>query len=354
MSSIPKITVSELLDAGVHFGHKTSRWNPKMAPYIYGARDGIHIIDLQQTVPLMHLALKQIYETVRNNGKVLFVSSKVQATDLIAEYSEKCGQFYVNHRWLGGTLTNWATISRSIKTLDQIEKELEDEETLATYTKKEVLNLTRKKDKLLRSFSGIRKIGGNPDLMVVIDTNREHLAIEEASKLGIPIIAVVDSNSNSDKINFPIPGNDDAIRSIRLYCELFANAALNGISDALSESGVDIGAAMENSDNEGVEGVVKLNKSAKAKAKPTVTKKEAETKSTKQATTKKAVEPKKETATTKKATEVKKEPATLKKAAETKKPAAAKAVKEATTKEKKEEKATEAKKEKTTSVAKKS
>jgi small subunit ribosomal protein S2 len=271
MSYSPKISVLELLDAGIHFGHKASRWNPKMAPYIYGVKEGIHIIDLQQTVPLMELALKKIYETVRNNGKVLFVGSKVQATDLIAEYAEKCGQFYINHRWLGGLLTNWGTISRSIKKLDDIEKILDNEETINSYTKKEILDLSRKRDKLLKFFSGIRKIGGRPDLIVVIDTNKEHLAISEAVKLGITIIGVVDTNSNPDNIDFPIPGNDDAIRSIRLFCTAFADAALSGIKDALSESGVDTGSAATAPEDKGLEGVEKLAKTAKvSKANPVV------------------------------------------------------------------------------------
>ena len=202
-SNLPKVSVSDLLDAGIHFGHKTSRWNPKMAPYIYGVRDDIHIIDLQQTVPLMQIALQKIYETVKNNGKVLFVSGKVQATDLIAEYAEKCGQFYVNNRWLGGMLTNWGTISKSIKKLNNIEKILEDEEQIASFTKKEILDLTRKRIKLLKSLAGIRNIGGRPDLIVVIDTNREHLAISEAVKLNVPIVAVVDSNSDPDNEHLP-------------------------------------------------------------------------------------------------------------------------------------------------------
>lgn len=243
MSNLPKVTVTDLLDAGVHFGHNTSRWNPKMAPYIYGARDNVHIINLQQTVPLMEIALKKIYETVKNNGKVLFVGSKVQATDLVAEYAEKCGQFYINSRWLGGTLTNWNTISKSIKKLDTLEKILEDEELADKYTKKEILNFNRKKDKLLKSLAGIRKIAGLPDLIIAIDTNRERLAIEEAKKLNIDVVAVVDTNSNPDNVDYPVPGNDDAIRSIRLYCKLFADAALAGIQDAMTDSGADAGLA---------------------------------------------------------------------------------------------------------------
>ncbi len=276
MSNLPKVSVSDLLDAGIHFGHKTSRWNPKMAPYIYGARDSIHIIDLQQTVPLMQIALKKIYETVKNNGKILFVSSKVQATDLIAEYAQKCDQYYINHRWLGGILTNWVTISKSIKQLNNIEKILESAEAEELYTKKEILDFSRKRDKLVKSFAGIRKIGGRPDLLVVIDTNKEHLAIKEAKKLGVPIIAVVDSNSNPDDIDFPIPGNDDAIRSIRLYCNLFADAALAGMQDALQDSGVDVGNKLNAEAANNMDNVKKLAKTAKvSRAKETndVTKK---------------------------------------------------------------------------------
>lgn len=264
MTNLPTVTLSELLDAGIHFGHKASRWNPKMEPYIYGVRDKIHIIDLQQTVPLFSRALKKIYETVKNNGKVLFVSSKVQATDLIAEYATKCDQYYINHRWLGGMLTNWSTISKSIKKLEMIEKSLADEGEMANFTKKEILDLTRKRDKLIRSFSGIRNIGGRPDLLVIIDTNKEHLAIQEAVKLGIPIVAVVDTNSNPDHIDFPIPGNDDAIRSIRLYCSLFAEAALLGIQDSLTASGIDVGASIKAKDKDNMEGVKKLDRSGRA------------------------------------------------------------------------------------------
>ncbi|MEM6339456.1 MAG: 30S ribosomal protein S2 [Pseudomonadota bacterium] len=282
MSNLPKVSVGDLLDAGIHFGHKTSRWNPKMAPYIYGTRDNIHIIDLQQTVPLMQIALKQIYETVKNNGKVLFVSSKVQATDLVAEYAEKCGQFYVNNRWLGGMLTNWTTISKSIKKIDNIEKILEDEELVATYTKKEVLDLNRKREKLLKSLAGIRKIGGRPDLIVVIDTNKEHLAITEAVKLNIPVVAVVDSNSDPDNIDYPIPGNDDAIRSIRLYCHLFAEAALAGIQDAMTDSGADAGIAQKLVDGDSLDGVKKIEKVEKvSKAKTEAAPKKATAKVTK-------------------------------------------------------------------------
>jgi len=299
MSNLPKVSVSDLLDAGIHFGHKTSRWNPKMEPYIYGTKDNIHIIDLQQTVPLLQIALKKIYETVKSNGKVLFVSSKVQATELVAEYAKKCDQYYINHRWLGGILTNWSTISKSIKKLDTIEKILDNEEDVISYTKKELLDLTRKKEKLVRSFSGIRNIGGRPDLVVVIDTNKEHLAIKEAVKLSIPIVAVVDSNSDPDHIDFPIPGNDDAIRSIRLYCSLFADAALAGIQDSLRDSGVDVGSAIKAKAENTMDGVKKIDKTAKvSKAKPLAKDTTAEVK-----TVKKSAATKKTSATTTTATD---------------------------------------------------
>ncbi|RYE06066.1 MAG: 30S ribosomal protein S2 [Rickettsiaceae bacterium] len=269
MSTLPKVSIAELLDAGVHFGHKTSRWDPKMAPYIYGAKDDIHVIDLRQTAALMNIALGVIKDTVKRNGKILFVGTKIQASAIIAKCAEECGQFHINHRWLGGMLTNWGTISRSIKKMESLEKIIESQQEAETYTKKEILDITRKKDKLLNSLGGIRNIKGKPDLIVIIDTNKEHLAIAEASKLAIPIVAIVDSNSNPENINYPIPGNDDAIRSIRLYCELFSKAALAGVEEALSASGVDLGAAtnIKNPNNKNLSGVVKMgpnNKVSKA------------------------------------------------------------------------------------------
>ncbi|MGI4752306.1 MAG: 30S ribosomal protein S2 [Janthinobacterium lividum] len=248
MSKIPPVNVKDLLDAGVHFGHKTSRWNPKMAPYIYGERDEVHIIDLRQTAALMNVALNAIYETVKNDGKVLFVSTKIQAIDIIAEYAEKCGQYYVNHRWLGGMLTNWKTISGSIEKLNKLDQTLENEEACIGYTKKEILDMNRKKDKLLLSLAGIRELHSKPDLIVIIDTNKEHIAISEAVRLDIPIVAVVDTNSNPDHIDYPIPGNDDAIRSIRFYCCLFADAALQGLEESMKASGVDLGSIQEHGD----------------------------------------------------------------------------------------------------------
>lgn len=272
MTKLPEVTISDLLDGGVHFGHKISRWNPKMAPYLYGVKDGIHVIDLQQTVPLMKSAIKKIHETIKNNGKILFVGTKIQAGPIVAEYAEHCGQYYVNHRWLGGMLTNWNTISRSIKKLDQLEKILNNQEQAETYTKKELLDIERKKDKLLCSLGGIRNMGTRPDLIIIIDTNKEHLAIQEARRLNIPIIAIVDSNSNPDNIDYPIPGNDDAIRSIKLYCSLFADTVLMGIEDSLAASGVDLGAVAGGEDNSKAAKKVAAIKSNKAVATDAVTK----------------------------------------------------------------------------------
>lgn len=276
MSKLPSITISALLDAGVHFGHKAARWNPKMAPYIYGIRNDIHIIDLQNTAVLMQVAMKQIFETVKNNGRVLFVGTKVQASDLISECAEKCGQYYINHRWLGGTLTNWGTVSRSIKKLEEYEQNLSDAETLESYTKKEILEITRKKDKLFRAFAGIRNMGGRPDLIVIIDTNKEHLAIEEAQKLHIPIIAITDTNSDPDPITYPIPGNDDAIRSIKLYTDLFASAALAGIAESLTASGVDLGSSVNGVESASDSQVKKIS-STKKVSKAVTTKSDAGT-----------------------------------------------------------------------------
>jgi small subunit ribosomal protein S2 len=224
----------------------------------------------------MQIALGVIYETVKKNGKILFVSTKVQASDIIAEYAEKCGQYYVNHRWLGGMLTNWGTISGSIKKLDNLEKVLGNEEEYSGYTKKEILEMTRKKDKLLKSLGGIRHIGTRPNLLVIIDTNKEHLAIQEAVKLGIPIIAIVDTNSNPDNIDHPVPGNDDAIRSIRLYCTLFADAALAGIEEALAASGVDLGSiATHEEKGTNIKGVTKLKSTKKFSKTPNLNNQEA-------------------------------------------------------------------------------
>ena len=216
--NIPNITIQQLLEAGVHLGHKTLRWNPKMKKYIFGKRDSIHIIDLTQTLELTKSALEKIYSTIKNNGKILFVSTKKQASEAIAEVAKETGQYYVNYRWLGGMLTNWGTISNSIKKLKKLEVDLVAENR--GFTKKELLKMSVKKDKLQRSLGGISEMKKIPDLVFIIDTNYESLAIAESVKLGIPIVAILDSNSNPDNIDFPIPGNDDARRSIDLYCNL--------------------------------------------------------------------------------------------------------------------------------------
>ncbi|XSG82459.1 MAG: 30S ribosomal protein S2 [Methyloligella sp. ZOD6] len=241
--ALPDVTMRQLLEAGVHFGHQTHRWNPKMASYIYGERNNIHIMDLTQTVPLLHQALVQISDVVANGGRVLFVGTKRQASEAIAEAAKSCAQYYINHRWLGGTLTNWRTISHSIKRLKSLE-ELFAGDTHGL-TKKELLQLTREKDKLERALGGIKDMGAPPDLMFVIDTNKESIAVAEAHKLNMPVVAIVDSNCDPDGIAFPIPGNDDAGRAITLYCDLIARAALDGIERAQGSMGVDLGESEE-------------------------------------------------------------------------------------------------------------
>ena len=241
--AIPTFTMRQLLESGVHFGHQTQRWNPRMESYIFGSRNGVHIIDLQQTVPLLHRALQEIRNVVAGGGRVLFVGTKRQASEAIAETASRCAQFYINHRWLGGTLTNWKTISVSIKRLRTLEDELASEDT--GRTKKELLRLTREKERLDRSLGGIKEMGGLPDIMVVIDTNKEKIAILEAVKLGIPVVAILDTNSDPAGIDFRIPGNDDALRAINTYCDLFAQAVLDGIQAEMVTSGEDIGAGEE-------------------------------------------------------------------------------------------------------------
>jgi len=249
--ALPDVTMRQLLEAGVHFGHQTHRWNPKMAPYIYGSRNNIHIIDLTQTVPLLHQALLAVADTVAKGGRVLFVGTKRQASETIADAARSCAQYYVNHRWLGGTLTNWRTISNSIRRLKSLEELLAGE--TQGLTKKELLQLTREKEKLERSLGGIKDMGAPPDLMFVIDTNKESIAIAEARKLGMPVVAVVDSNCDPEGISHPIPGNDDAGRAITLYCDLIARAAIDGIERAQGAAGVDLGAAEEPAAEPGLE-----------------------------------------------------------------------------------------------------
>ncbi|GGG22657.1 30S ribosomal protein S2 [Caldovatus sediminis] len=241
--AMPEVSLRQLLEAGVHFGHHTRRWNPKMAPYIFGVRNQVHILDLQQTVPMLDRALRAIRDVVAAGGRVLFVGTKKAAAEYVAEAARRCGQYYVNHRWLGGMLTNWKTITGSIKRLRQMEEQLAG--NVQGLTKKEILMLTRERDKLERALGGIKEMGGLPDILFVIDTVKEKLAIEEANKLGIPVVAVVDSNSDPSGVAYPIPGNDDAIRAINLYCDLVAAAVLDGISAELQASGVDLGAAAE-------------------------------------------------------------------------------------------------------------
>jgi len=241
--ALPDFSMRQLLDAGVHFGHQTHRWNPKMAPYIFGARNNIHIIDLSQTVPLLHQALKVVSDTVAAGGRVLFVGTKRQASDIIADAAQRSAQYYVNSRWLGGMLTNWKTISNSIARLRKLDELLSGE--AQGFTKKERLNLDREREKLTKALGGIKDMGSTPDLMFVIDTNKEAIAIQEAKRLGIPVVAIIDSNCDPDQINYPIPGNDDAQRAISMYCDLIARAAIDGIARQQGSMGVDIGAAAE-------------------------------------------------------------------------------------------------------------
>ncbi|MGE0658792.1 MAG: 30S ribosomal protein S2 [Reyranellaceae bacterium] len=241
--AMPSFTMRQLLEAGVHFGHHTRRWNPKMKPYLFGVRNGVHIIDLTQTVPLLQRAMEAVRDTVAQNGRVLFVGTKNQASELVAEAAKRCGQYYVNHRWLGGMLTNWQTISVSIKRLRELDEKLGGD--LIGLTKKETLQLSRERDKLERAMGGIKEMGGVPNLLFVIDTVKEDIAILEARKLGIPVVAVLDSNSDPEGISFPIPGNDDAIRAISLYLELISGAVLEGIQKEMGAAGVDLGAQAE-------------------------------------------------------------------------------------------------------------
>jgi small subunit ribosomal protein S2 len=247
--TMPTFTMRQLLEAGVHFGHQAHRWNPKMQPFLFGVRNKIHIIDLQQTVPMLHRALKAVHDVTAGGGRVLFVGTKRQASEAVAEAAKRCGQYYVNHRWLGGMMTNWKTISNSIKRLKTLDEQLGSEANQMGLTKKELLRLTRERNKLDRALGGIKDMGGVPDILVVIDTNKEDIAIAEARKLNLPVVAVLDSNSNPDGISFPVPGNDDALRAVALYCELFAQAVLAGIQEEITAGGGDVG-AMESTPEE--------------------------------------------------------------------------------------------------------
>lgn len=240
--ALPEFSMRQLLEAGVHFGHQTHRWNPKMASYIFGERSNIHILDLSQTVPLLHQALIKARETAASGGRIMFVGTKRAASDVVAESAKRCAQYYVNHRWLGGMMTNWQTISHSISRLREVDGILENEEQ-SGLTKKELLKIERERERLDRALGGIKDMGGIPDLIFVIDTNKESIAIQEARKLNIPVIAILDSNCNPDNADFPIPGNDDAARAIGLYCDLMADAILDGMAEGASGMGVDLGAS---------------------------------------------------------------------------------------------------------------
>ena len=241
--AVPEFTMRQLLEAGVHFGHHTRRWNPKMRQYIFGVRNGVHILDLQQTQPLLATALTEIRNIVSKGGRILFVGTKRQAQNSIAESASRCGQYYVNHRWLGGMMTNWKTITSSINRLRELEKIFKGDQS--GYTKKELLMMTRQHDKLVLAIGGIKDMGGQPDALFVIDTNKEEIAIKEANKLGIPVFAIVDSNSNTDGVDYVIPGNDDSLRAIDLYCELVSGAVLDGLQAELKSVDHDAGANVD-------------------------------------------------------------------------------------------------------------
>jgi small subunit ribosomal protein S2 len=240
--ALPTFTMRQMLEAGVHFGHVTRRWDPKMEQFIFGTRQKIHILDLQQTVPMMYRAMQAVNEAVAGGGRVLWVGTKRQAAQPVAEAAMRCGQYYVNHRWLGGMMTNWKTISNSIRRLKTLEEQLgENNEETTGLTKKEMLKLTREHEKLDRSLGGIKDMGGLPDIVFVLDTNKESIAVAESNKLGIPVIGILDSNSNPDGIDYPIPGNDDSIRAINFYCDMISGSVLSGIQTEMADSGVDLG-----------------------------------------------------------------------------------------------------------------
>ncbi len=274
-NNLPKFTIRQLLEAGVHFGHKTMRRNTKMSKYLFGVRNGISIIDLQKTGGLLNESLKIVKQIARNNGRILFVATKKQASNVIEQTAKKCGQYYVNHRWLGGMLTNWKTVSKSIKTLRDIEKQLENNEL--GLNKKEKLVLERKRFKLENALGGIKDMGGYPDLVFVIDTHRESLAIAEAKKIGIPVMAVLDSNCNPDSITYHIPGNDDSIKSIKLYCHLLSEAILAGIKENMSAAGAKSeGVNLKNSDKKQDDKKILNNKDSAKKAAPKIVAKKTE------------------------------------------------------------------------------
>ncbi len=254
--TLPTFTLRQLVEAGVHFGHHARRWNPQMAPYIYGKKDNVHIIDLQKTYPMLYTALAVARDVAAKGGKVLFVATKRQAQDIVKESAERCGQYYVNYRWLGGMLTNWKTVNKSINRLVKL-NEMEEKNAYDGYTKKEMQNIKKEQEKLALSLDGIKNMGGQPDLLFVIDTPKEALAIKEARKLGIPVIGITDTNANPNDVDYPVPGNDDAIRAIQLYCELVSSAILDGMQAEIAAQGVkvddDVNAAADEAFVENVE-----------------------------------------------------------------------------------------------------
>ena len=239
--AMPTFTMRQLLEAGLHYGHTTRRWNPKMAPYIFGERNKIHILNLELTMPMLQKAVQAVRDTVAAGGRVLFVGTKPQASEKVKDAAKRCGQYYVNHRWLGGMLTNWKTVNQSIKRLKEMEEELSSPGRL---TKKEILSRQRERDKLELVIGGVRDMGGLPDILFVIDTNKEDISIKEANRLGIPVVAVLDSNSDPEGVTFPIPGNDDALRAIDLYCDLMVEAVLDGLQAEMRSAGIDLGASL--------------------------------------------------------------------------------------------------------------
>ena len=247
--ALPTFTLRQLVEAGVHFGHHARRWNPQMAPYIYGKKDNVHIIDLQKTYPMLYTALSVARDVAAKGGKVLFVATKRQAQDIIKESAERCGQYYVNYRWLGGMLTNWKTVNKSINRLVKL-NEMEEKNAYDGYTKKEMQNIKKEQSKLALSLDGIKNMGGQPDLLFVIDTPKEALAIKEAKKLGIPVIGITDTNANPNDVDYPVPGNDDAIRAIQLYCELVSSAILDGMQAEVAAQGVKVDEAVNAAANE--------------------------------------------------------------------------------------------------------
>jgi len=243
--ALPAFSMRQLMEAGVHFGHHTRRWDPRMEPFIFGQRNNVHILDLQQTVPMLQQALQALRDTTARGGRILFVGTKRSAAEKIAETAAACGQYFVNHRWLGGMLTNWATVTQSIKRLRELEAILADDALINEITKKEVLQLSRERDKLEMTLGGIKEMGGLPDMLFILDTNKEDIAVKEANKLGIPVVAIVDSNASPIGVDYIIPGNDDAMRAITLYCELVQGAILDGLQAEMMAAGGDAGAAQE-------------------------------------------------------------------------------------------------------------